>query len=219
MEAFEAPRKGWDHVGPIFIHPYSQKLAVSSNQMNSNNKGCWTKYTAVGGCQQFSQRRNSYAMHFALWISWPICWGIRLPSHLIESVLFYLDLLFSTLKSTVHFSCIIKTESWSMAQYSNCVLKVIVLRCYVILPRPRLTWIRVETLTFFWFHHVKVFWIFLNHVVASNLHERHTLQEASFSRYLRTVYVAHFERVTRWWSHGYCRMLHLEDPRFAKHGP
>lgn len=160
MEAFEAPRKGWDHVGPIFIHPYSQKLAVSSNQMNSNNKGCWTKYTAVGGCQQFSQRRNSYAMHFALWISWPICWGIRLPSHLIESVLFYLDLLFSTLKSTVHFSCIIKTESWSMAQYSNCVLKVIVLRCYVILPRPRLTWIRVETLAFM-SKYFEYFWITL----------------------------------------------------------
>ncbi len=35
--------------------------------------------------------------------------GTLLPSHLIESVLVHISLLFSTMKPTLHFSCIIKT--------------------------------------------------------------------------------------------------------------
>lgn len=214
MEAFEAPRKGWDHLGPIFIHiPISLPSPPSKW---SNNKGCGTKYTAVGCCQQFSQRKNSYAMHFALWISWPICWGTRLPSHLIESVLFYLDLLFSTLKSTVHFSCIIKTESCSMAQYFKLCAQS---HCVTVLRDIAETKTHMNSCRNARLLLISSCQDILNQVVASNLHDRHTFQEASFSRYLRTVYVAHFERVTLWWSHGYCRMLHLEDPRFAKHGP
>lgn len=216
MEAFEAPRKGWDHVGPIFIH-IPKSLPSPPIKWTATTKAAGPGrrlLPAVFSAQKFLRdafRVVDFMTNLLRDLS-------SKPLNRIGVVLSW----FALFHSEIHPLFFLHHKNWVLVYgtiFLNCVLKVIVLRRYVILPRPRLTWIRVETLTFFWFHHVKVFWIFLNHVVASNLHERHTLQEASFSRYLRTVYVAHFERVTLWWSHGYCGMLHLEDPRFAKHGP